>query len=65
MTAIDLFLQNNLKKFGLNPIEWKVRRLEEATYKIAHVDDHDFYFVGKIDVTQKAPTWNTIVLASF
>jgi hypothetical protein len=65
MNAMDLFLQNSLKKYGLNPLHWKIQKVHEKKYKIANVHDDEFYFIGEADTTNKTPTWNSLVLASF
>lgn len=65
MSTHVLFLQNNLKKFGLNPADWKIRQLREKKYKIANIHDGQFYFLGEAKSSGGIPSWNHIILASF
>jgi hypothetical protein len=65
MNTQNLFLQNNLKKFGLNPTDWKIQRIRSSHYKIANVRDENFYFLGEATQTAGLLLWSQIKLASF
>lgn len=46
-TSLKNELHQDLKKFGLNPAEWSLQKLRNHSYKIAHIKDSGFYFMGK------------------
>jgi hypothetical protein len=58
-------LQIDLKKFGLNPADWKLQKMKRRYYKIANVRDQDFYFLGEARQKNFVPQWTQIQLASF
>jgi hypothetical protein len=58
-------LKTELKKFGLNPADWKVLKIKPSKYKIANVKDHSFYFLGEAQQDELIPRWNYIRLVSF
>lgn len=58
-------LKSELKKFGLNPIEWNIQKTKNKRYKIAHIRDQNFYFLGEAKQVGFAPQWEQIQLISF
>lgn len=64
MCRIQLRLRSELKNFGLNPSEWTLHKLTKKKFKITHVADNNFYFVG--DTKTKGPSreWKTVQLIS-
>ncbi len=58
-------LKEDLKNFGLNPSDWKLRQLKKSQYKIANIQDRQFYFVGKATQEGPFPKWSQIHLMSF
>src|SRR4051812_22794889 len=58
MCTTDLFLQNSLKKFGLNPMDWKILKVRDQKYKIAHIHDGQFYFLGEAMTQKGSPVWS-------
>lgn len=65
MCEVQGVLKDDLKKFGLNPTEWIIEQLEDQIYQIAHVDDHQFYFLGKARHVGLLPEWTQLKLLSF
>lgn len=64
MQETQTVLKKELQKFGLNPVEWTLRRLEETYYQIAHVEDQHFYFLGEAQEEGPQPQWVQIKLLS-
>ncbi|WP_413288663.1 hypothetical protein [Bdellovibrio sp. HCB337] len=64
MCQIQNNLKKDLKKFGLNPEEWTVRKLKEKTYKVMHIKDHQFYFHGQTKQVGVLPEWSQLRLFS-
>lgn len=58
-------LQNDLTKYGLNPAEWSLRELSEQRFKIVHVEDQNFYFVGETRRSGFTRRWAKIKLISY
>jgi hypothetical protein len=65
MCKIQWSLKNDLKKFGLNPTEWTIRELNEQKFKIAHVKDQHFCFVGDTHLVGAFQRWTNLKLISF
>jgi len=60
-----ILLHSDLKKFGLNPLDWKLKKMKKRHYKIANINDNNFYFLGEIQQSGLVPQWAKIQLASF
>jgi hypothetical protein len=65
MCKIHWSLKNDLKKFGLNPAEWTIRELNEQKFKIAHVTDQQFCFIGNTQPLGRFQQWTNLNLISF
>lgn len=65
MCQIQSALKKDLKKFGLNPEEWIVRKLKEKTYQVTHIKDRHFYFRGKAQQVGLLPEWTQLSLQLF
>lgn len=64
MCQIQSTLKKDLKKFGLNPEEWIVKKLKEQTYKVRHIKDRQFYFYGQTQQVGLLPEWTQLQLFS-
>jgi hypothetical protein len=64
MCEVQLSLKNELKSYGLNPAEWNLRKLNKQRFKIVHIDDDNFYFVGKTKPKGPTQQWATVQLIS-
>ncbi|MNK06268.1 hypothetical protein D3C87_241610 [compost metagenome] len=58
-------LQNDLKNFGLNPMDWTLRKIGQSRYQVSHVSEDDFKFLGQLEMkTPFLPTWKNLELLS-
>jgi hypothetical protein len=57
-------LQNNLKLFGLNPLEWTLEPSSEDEYMIHSCEDENFMFYGKATGPLQNQIWQSIQLYS-
>ncbi len=64
MCQIQLNLKRELKNFGLNPAEWNLRKLAKKKFKITHVADNSFFFVGDTKTIGLSQEWKTVQLIS-
>lgn len=64
MCIIQLFLRNDLKNFGLNPLEWTIHELNKQTFKVAFIDDKQFFFVGETQTVGPFQKWKNLKLIS-
>lgn len=64
MCEIQMSLRNDLKTYGLNPSEWTLRKLKKQKFKVVHVKDNTFYFVGKTQQRGPLQQWTTLQLIS-
>jgi len=64
MCKIQLNLKNELKKFGLNPAEWTLRRLTRQRFHVVHVADQEFYFLGETKSCGLFQEWTNLQLVS-
>ncbi|MFZ4403016.1 MAG: hypothetical protein ACOYOK_02845 [Pseudobdellovibrionaceae bacterium] len=46
MQTTGPLLQNHLKTFGLNPIDWRIINIKKNTYKIKNKKDPQFVLYG-------------------
>ena len=58
-------LKSELKKFGLNPSDWKIQKTKKSNYKIANVRDQSFYFLGETKQIGALPQWEQTHLIAF
>ena len=65
MSEFQGTLHNDLKKFGLNPSEWIIEHVTDEIYQIAHIDDHQFCFLGEAQYVGLLAEWAQIKLWSF
>ncbi len=59
-----LKLQTDLSKFGLNPTEWTLEKVQNVTYLIRNKLDESFALYGKLELKKNAPTWKSIDLVA-
>ena len=59
----EILLINNLSKFGLNPLHWKILFVSKCNYLIMNIEDPDFRFLGNINKDCKWK-WSKIALHS-
>ncbi len=59
-----LSLNSSLKRYGLQPNEWIVRREGENIYRIQNTEAPDFYFEGRTIKQGKHEMWKKIYLKS-
>lgn len=64
MCKIQTNLHNELKKYGLNPTEWKLQKLPRKRFKIVHIDDQTFYFHGETKPNGLLQQWAVLKLIS-
>jgi hypothetical protein len=64
MCKIQWSLKNDLRKFGLNPAEWSIREINEQKFKIAHINDEQFCFVGETHTLGLFQQWTSLNLIS-
>ena len=69
MTAkMQTLLQQDLKRFGLNPQEWILRKTQpsrtQIQVQIQHRRDPDFKLNGKIKIQKESAHWQEIELHS-
>lgn len=57
-------LNLSLRQFGLNPMEWDIRRLQGSQYLISHKYDAGFELEGQVEYRAKKPRWKFIRLWS-
>lgn len=65
MSEAQWNLHKDLIKYGLNPAEWTIRELTEQRFKIAHVKDHAFCFLGETQKNGLFLQWTKLQLLSF
>ncbi|MEI7972824.1 MAG: hypothetical protein WCH11_00495 [Bdellovibrio sp.] len=59
----EMSLNEGLKQFGLDPKEWRLQRLARDVYRVEHVQDEGFSFVGKVQGTVLKPLkWKSLTL---
>lgn len=59
----EMSLNEGLKQFGLDPKEWRLQRLARDVYRVEHVRDQGFSFVGKVQGTVLKPLkWKSLTL---
>ena len=59
-----LKLQEDLKKFGLNPRDWYLKICESKTYLIQNKYDKDFTLKGYLQLKANRPQWTTLEINS-
>jgi hypothetical protein len=64
MSITLMQLRTDLIKFGLNPADWRLKKVQRRRYKIANIKDRDFYFLGETKPGLMGQ-WSHIQLASF
>lgn len=64
MCKIQMSLRNDLKTYGLNPSEWTLRKLKKRKFKVVHVTDNNFFFVGNTQQSGHFQKWTTLQLIS-
>ena len=57
-------LERGLKKFGLNPQDWKIVREKSNFYRIQAIEDQNFIFKGRVTRKGRDLTWKKLELAS-
>lgn len=69
MTSSNILINNQLLKlslelstFGLRPIDWRIIKHSKNSFKIAHIHEDNFYFIGQIK-NENDISWKTIQLA--
>lgn len=58
-----LFLQNQLKNFGLNPAEWSLFKIQNFGFRIQHREDHDLVLYGQMEYRNQRPQWKSLELS--
>lgn len=59
-----LKLQTDLSKFGLNPSEWTLKKIQSVHYLIINKIDESFALYGKLSIKKNTPTWKSIDLVT-
>jgi hypothetical protein len=59
-----LKLQTDLSKFGLNPTEWTIEKVQAVSYLIRNKIDKSFALYGKLELKKNSPTWKSIDLVA-
>lgn len=59
-----LKLQTDLSKFGLNPAEWTLEKVQSVSYLIRNKLDRSFAFYGRLELKKNIPTWKSIDLVA-
>lgn len=57
-------LQAELKRFGLNPSEWSLQRIQSLTYLVQNRLDRSFTFRGHLEFRQQKPQWKSLEVLS-
>lgn len=62
---INIKLQSDLQKFGLNPVEWSLQRIQTSlSYLIKHRFDENFAMYGELEFRKNKPQWKSIAVIS-
>ncbi|WP_413558308.1 hypothetical protein [Bdellovibrio sp. HCB209] len=59
-----LKLQTDLSKFGLNPTEWTIKKIQSVHYLIINKIDDSFALHGMLSFKKSTPTWKSIDLVA-
>jgi len=69
MSSANILLNNQILKlslelstFGLKPIDWRLVKYSKNLFKITHIHEDNFYFIGQIK-NENDVSWKTIQLA--
>lgn len=65
-------LHAELRKFGLNPQDWSLKKISSSTMKSEHSPnyliqnklDKNFSLFGKLEFRKETPAWKSLELAS-
>lgn len=57
-------LNLSLKSFGLNPVDWNIRRIQGNRYLVCHKYDVGFEFQGQVEYRNFKPCWKFLRLSS-
>ncbi|MGZ3769762.1 MAG: hypothetical protein ACXVCP_07995 [Bdellovibrio sp.] len=62
----QLKLQSDLQNYGLNPLEWSLKKSKSALgYFIKKRTDESFTIYGELEYRKQQPRWKSLQIISF
>jgi len=62
--TILIKLADELRLFGLNPLEWIIQKKTGNLFEITNRFDRDFVLVGQLEYFKNSPRWAHVELAT-
>ena len=60
-----LKLHTDLISYGLNPAEWSIQQIQATYYRVQHLTDDNFTFLGVFEFKNRRPRWKSLELVSY